>query len=87
MKKCKTDLLIAEINALNGDCQYPQIGHLRYANIAGDGRRYRTVYCIVNANGGVRAAHNGATVHATIKNLETIRDFFINRPSAQKVQS
>ena len=38
MKKCKIDLLLEEINKLNGDCKYPQMGHLQYSNIAGDGR-------------------------------------------------
>lgn len=79
MRKCKIDLLLEEINKLNGNATYPQIGHLRYANIAGDGRTYRTVYAITNANGGVTAVHNGATPKATIKKLESIRDYFLNK--------
>ena len=79
MRKCKIDNLCDEINKLNGNAVYPQMGHLRYANIAGDGRNYRTVYTIVNANGGVSAVHNGATVKVTIKKLESIRDYFLNK--------
>ena len=79
MKKCKIDLLLEEINLLNGNCQYPEIGHLRYANIAGDGRNYRTVYVIVNPNGGVRSVHNGRTPKETIKKLQSIRDYFTNK--------
>lgn len=79
MRKCKIDNLCDEINRLNGNATYPQMGHLRYANIAGDGRNYRTVYAITNANGGVTAVHNGATSKATIKKLESIRDYFLNK--------
>lgn len=79
MRKCKIDLLLEEINKLNGDCKYPQMGHLRYANIAGDGRNYRTVYTIINENGGVRAVHNGGTPKKTIAKLESIRDYFKNK--------
>lgn len=75
MKRCKIDRMLEEINKLNGDCQYPQVGHLRYANIAGDGRNYRTVYIIVNECGGVAAVHNGATPQKTIKTLQSILDY------------
>ena len=78
MKKCKIDRMLEEINNLNGDCQYPQVGHLRYANIAGDGRNHRTVYVIVNDLGGVAAAHNGVNPKETIKKLTAIRDYFLN---------
>lgn len=76
MKKCKIDKMLAEINRLNGDCQYPQVGHLRYANITGDGRNYRTVYVIANHNGGVTAVHNGKTPHQTVQKLQGILDYF-----------
>lgn len=76
MKKCKIDRMIEEVNKLNGNCQYPQVGHLRYANIAGDGRNYRTVYAITNNNGGVTSVHNGATPQQTIKKLQAILDYF-----------
>lgn len=74
MRKGVIDKLCDEINALNGNCTYPQMGHLRYANIAGDGRNYRTVFAIINEGGGVRAVHNGRTDRATVKNLRSIRD-------------
>ena len=76
MKKCKIDRMIEDVNKLNGNCQHPQVGHLRYANIAGDGRNYRTVYAITNNNGGVTAVHNGATPQQTIKKLQAILDYF-----------
>lgn len=79
MRKTTIDRLCDEINALNGKCEYPQIGHLRYANIAGDGRRHRTVYAIINPLGGVRAVHNGATPRQTATKLRAIRDYFLNK--------
>lgn len=79
MKKCKIDLLLEEINILNGACQYPQIGHLRYANITGDGRNHRTVYVIVTERGGVAAVHNGANPKETIRKLKAIRDYFLSK--------
>ena len=75
MKKCKIDRMLEEINKLNGDCHYPQVGHLRYANIAGDGRNYRTVYVITNNLGGVATAHNGRKPKETIKKLQSILDY------------
>lgn len=75
MNKCKVDRMVEEINKLNGDCQYPQVGYLRYANIAGDGRNHRTVYVIVNELGGVAAAHNGRNPKETIKKLQSILDY------------
>ena len=79
MRKCKIDNLCDEINKLNGNAVYPQMGHLRYANIAGDGRNIRKVYAIINTNGGVTAVHNGSTAKATVRNLESIRDYFLNK--------
>lgn len=72
MRKTVIDTLCDEVNKANGDCQYPQIGHLRYSNITGDGRNYRTVYAIVNQGGGVRAVHNGRTDRETAANLRSI---------------
>lgn len=76
MRKTVIDKLLDEINKANGDCVYPQLGHLRYANITGDGRNYRTVYCIVNEGGGVRAVHNGRTDKETAANLRSILAYF-----------
>jgi hypothetical protein len=72
MKKTVIDKLIDEINKANKDCAYPQIGHMRYANITGDGRNYRTVYVITNEQGGVTACHNGRTDRETAANLRSI---------------
>jgi hypothetical protein len=72
MRKTAIDKLIDKINKANKDCAYPQIGHMRYANITGDGRNYRTVYVIVNEGGGVRAVHNGRTDRETAANLRSI---------------
>jgi hypothetical protein len=79
MRKCKIDNLCDEINKLNGNATYPQMGYLYYADIKGDGRNIRKVYVITNVNGGVTAVHNGATAKATIRNLESIRDYFLNK--------
>ena len=79
MRKCKIDNLCDEINRLNGNATYPQMGYLYYADIKGDGRNIRKVYAITNVNGGVTAVHNGATAKDTIKNLESIRDYFLNK--------
>lgn len=79
MRKTTIDRLCDEINALNGNCEYPQMGHMRYANITGDGRNYRTVYVIINAGGGVCAVHNGATPKETAAKLRAIRDYFLNK--------
>ena len=72
MKKGVIDRLCEDINKANQNCTYPQRGHIRYANIKGDGRNYRTVYVICNDQGGVRAVHNGATTRHTANNLRSI---------------
>lgn len=72
MKKSVIDQLCEAINKANKNCTYPQRGHLRYADIKGDGRRYRTVYVICNDEGGVCPAHNGATPKQTAANLRSI---------------
>lgn len=80
MRKGIIDKLCDEINALNGNCVYPQLGHLRYSNIAGDGRNYRTVFAIINEDGGVRAVHNGRTPRHTAQKLRSIRDALVGKP-------
>lgn len=79
MRKCKIDRLLDEINKLNGNAVYPQMGYLYYADIRGDGQNRRRVYAITNVSGGVTAVHNGATAEKTIKNLESIRDYFLSK--------
>lgn len=78
MKKGVIDKLCDEINALNGACIYPQRGFVRYSNIAGDGRNWRTVYVITNDQGGVTACHNGRTPRETANKLRAIRDALAN---------
>ncbi len=72
MRKGVIDRLCDSINKANGNCVYPQRGYLYYANIAGDGRNYRTVYVITNDDGGVTACHNGGTPRETANNLRSI---------------
>lgn len=79
MRKSKIDNLCDEINRLNGNATYPQMGYLYYADIRGDGHNIKKVYAIVNAGGGVTAVHNGATAQQTVKNLESIRDYFLSK--------
>lgn len=79
MRKTVIDRLCDEINALNGGCTFPQLGHLRYADIRGDGRNRRYVYAIVNQQGGVVGVHNGATPRETARNLRRIRDALASR--------
>ena len=74
MRKGVIDKLCDEINALNGNCTYPNRGYFRYANIKGDGRNWRTVYVITGEQGGVTACHNGRTPRNTAQNLRSIRD-------------
>jgi len=74
MRKGTIDKLCDEINALNGNCVYPQRGYMHYSNIKGDGRTYRTVYVITNDQGGVTACHNGGIPRHTARNLRSIRD-------------
>ena len=48
--------LIQILNALNNK-KYPEIGHLQYGDIRGDGVPHKRVYVIMNAGGGVRLYH------------------------------
>lgn len=70
MKKCKIDLAVDALNAHKG-LKYPMIGHMRYANIAGDGRRYRSLYVIINDGGGVAySEYNARSPKETLRKLE-----------------
>lgn len=71
MRKTTIDKLCDRINELGG-ATYPMCGYLYYANIKGDGRRHRTVYCIINENGGVAAAYNGPTPRHTAARLREL---------------
>jgi hypothetical protein len=71
MKRGKIDKLCEQINNARG-VVYPQVGCLMYANIAGDGRRHRTVYQISNADGGVCPAHNSCSPRVTASNLRGV---------------
>lgn len=69
MAKCKIDLAVTALNAKRG-LKYPDIGYMYYANIAGDGRKYRSLYTIINAGGGVSYSEfNGKTTRETLKKL------------------
>jgi hypothetical protein len=69
MRKTKIDSAVDALNAHKG-LTYPMIGHLRYANITGDGRRYRSLYVIINDQGGVSySTYNGRTPRKTLGNL------------------
>lgn len=49
---------------------YPMIGHLRFADIKGDGVYRPRVYAIINAGGGVCYSElNGADYSATLANI------------------
>jgi hypothetical protein len=52
---------------------YPAIGHLRFADIHGDGGPYRPrVYAIINANGGVSYSElNGASYPETLAKIKS----------------
>lgn len=74
MRKSKIDIAVDELNARKG-LTYPMIGHLRYANITGDGRSYRTLYVIINDGGGVSySSYNARTPRKTLANLRAALD-------------
>ena len=60
--KTKTDLALGALNEARG-LKYPDIGYLYYANVTGDGRSpaYRSIWCIVNAEGGIVRSHFNTT--------------------------
>lgn len=69
MRKSKIDLAVDALNASRG-LKYPMVGHMRYANITGDGRNYRSLYVIINDDGGVTySSLNGASRVKTLANL------------------
>ena len=56
-----TERLLEELNAAKG-LSYPQVGYSYFADVKGDGRNIRSVYTIVNAQGGVTYSNfNAAT--------------------------
>lgn len=69
MRKTKIDSAVDALNAQRG-LKYPMVGHLRYANIVGDGRSYRSLYVIINDQGGVGySEYNDRTTHRTLGKL------------------
>lgn len=71
MRKCKIDIELETLNIKRGKV-YPQIGHLQYADIRGDGRRptKRYVYEIFSEGGGVSySSLNGHTPRATLHKI------------------
>jgi hypothetical protein len=71
MKRGTIDNLCEQINNARG-VVYPQVGYLMYANIAGDGRRHRTVYAVINPDGGLCAVHNSYSTRVTVSNLRRV---------------
>lgn len=71
MKKGVIDKLCEAINKAQG-LSYPDIGYLYHANIAGDGRKHRTVYAIVNQGGGVSAVYNDGSPQKTAQKLRDV---------------
>lgn len=51
-----TDKLLKELNSKNNK-SYPEIGYFYFADIKGDGRNIKSVYQVINENGGVSYAH------------------------------
>ena len=50
---------------------YPEVGYCYYADIKGNGRNIKSLYTIINANGGVTRSHlNGYTMRETLGNIE-----------------
>jgi hypothetical protein len=74
MRKSKIDLAVDTLNAQRG-LKYPMIGHLRYANLWGEPRRYRTLYVIINDGGGVSYSEfNGRSTRETLGKLRRALD-------------
>ena len=60
------------VNALNNErgLSYPDVGYLMYQDVRGDGRNIRSLYSIINADGGVvYSQHNASTARKRCKNL------------------
>lgn len=75
---------LANLNAVNGKTYLVPnanpIGHLRWADIKGDGRNICSVWVIVNENGGVSRSHlNGATMRKTLCAIEVETAFARDR--------
>lgn len=65
----QTAKLLKELNALRGR-KYPEIGYSFYADVRGDGSNRKSVYTIVNENGGVTYSPlNGKTSRETCANI------------------
>lgn len=70
MRKTTIDRLLSELNAVRG-LSYPAVGYSYYANVAGDGRKRRSIYTIVNAGGGV--AYSGLNAHTPRATCQLVR--------------
>lgn len=50
---------------------YPEVGYCYYGDIKGNRRNIKSLYTIINANGGVtRSNLNGYTMRETLGNIE-----------------
>ena len=69
MRKAKIDIAVDALNTQRG-LTYPMVGHMRYANLWGEPRRYRSLYVIINDGGGVSYSEfNGRSTRETLGNL------------------
>ena len=52
--------------------EYPAIGYLYFADVMGDGSKRRSVWQVINRDGGIASAYNGKTYRETAANLRQI---------------
>ena len=78
MKKSVIDTLCKEINHVQG-ITYPDKGFFQYANIAGDGRNWRTVYIVTGNHGGLTAVHNAKSPRRTANNLRAVLNELLSK--------
>lgn len=71
MRLTTIDKLCQAINAARG-LQYPNKGYLYFADVKGDGRRRRRVWCITSDAGGITSTHNGKTYRHTAAALREV---------------
>lgn len=72
-----TDKLLGQLNGLKG-LTYPDVGYSYFADVKGDGTNNKSIYTIVNENGGVAYSEMNALtsrarcekIRAKIRKLE-----------------
>lgn len=71
MRKGKIDHALDALNAAKGTSGLRALGRSYYADIKGDGSNRRSVWTIINADGGVTySSLNGRTARETLRNIE-----------------